>query len=74
MILSDSCSSVPVCDSKGMTHEFQANPDDAKDMKPGDRVEAKLRRHVEIAGQRCRPDKLHAFSTCRQIANKCRNP
>jgi len=36
-------SKVTIRDQKGVTHEFQANPDDAKDMKPGDRVEAKLR-------------------------------
>jgi hypothetical protein len=26
-----------------MTHVFQANPETAKDMKPGDRIEATLR-------------------------------
>ena len=36
-------SKVTLRDQKGMTHEFQANPDDAKDMKPGDRIEARLR-------------------------------
>jgi Cu/Ag efflux protein CusF len=34
---------VTIRDSKGMTHEFQANKETTQDMKPGDRVEAKLR-------------------------------
>jgi hypothetical protein len=36
-------SKVTIRDQKGTTHEFQANQDDAKDMKPGDRIEARLR-------------------------------
>jgi hypothetical protein len=34
---------VTIRDDKGATHEFQANPETAKDMKPGDRIEARLR-------------------------------
>jgi hypothetical protein len=34
---------VVIRDDRGMTHEFQANQEDAKDMKPGDRIEARLR-------------------------------
>jgi hypothetical protein len=37
-----------VRDKKGQTHEFQMSRDMAKDMKPGDQVEAKL-----SAGQKC---------------------
>jgi Cu/Ag efflux protein CusF len=34
---------VTIRDQKGMTHVFQANPETAKDMKAGDRIEATLR-------------------------------
>jgi len=34
---------VTIRDDKGMTHEFQANKETTQDMKPGDRIEAKLR-------------------------------
>jgi hypothetical protein len=34
---------VTIRDSKGSTHEFRANRETVQDMKPGDRVEAKLR-------------------------------
>ena len=34
---------VTIRDTKGATHEFQANKETVKDMKPGDRIEAKLR-------------------------------
>jgi Cu/Ag efflux protein CusF len=38
-----STSKVTIRDSKGMTHEFQSNPETVKDMKTGDRIEARLR-------------------------------
>jgi hypothetical protein len=34
---------VTIRDGKGATHEFQANRETLKEMKPGDRIEAKLR-------------------------------
>jgi hypothetical protein len=34
---------VTIRDTKGTTHEFQANRETLQDMKPGDRIEAKLR-------------------------------
>ena len=34
---------VTIRDTKGATHEFQANQETVRDMKPGDRIEAKLR-------------------------------
>jgi hypothetical protein len=34
---------VTIRDDKGATHEFQANKETTKDMKPGDRIEARLR-------------------------------
>ena len=34
---------VTLRDSDGMTHEFQANKETTKDLKPGDRIEARLR-------------------------------
>lgn len=34
---------VTVRDKSGVTHEFQANKDTTKDMKPGDQIEARLR-------------------------------
>ncbi|MGH7345783.1 MAG: hypothetical protein ACREK4_12790 [Candidatus Rokuibacteriota bacterium] len=34
---------VTIKETNGATHEFQANRDTLKDMKPGDRIEAKLR-------------------------------
>jgi hypothetical protein len=34
---------VTVRDKSGTTHEFQANKETTKDMKPGDRIEARLR-------------------------------
>jgi hypothetical protein len=34
---------VTIRDKSGVTHEFQANQDTTKDMKPGDQIEAKLR-------------------------------
>jgi Cu/Ag efflux protein CusF len=34
---------VTIRDQKGMTHEFQSNKETTQDMKPGDRIEAKLR-------------------------------
>jgi len=34
---------VTVRDKNGTTHEFQANKETTKDMKPGDQIEAKLR-------------------------------
>jgi hypothetical protein len=34
---------VTVRDKSGVTHEFQANQETTKDMKPGDTIEAKLR-------------------------------
>jgi len=34
---------VTVRDTKGTTHEFQANRETLQDLKPGDRIEAKLR-------------------------------
>jgi Cu/Ag efflux protein CusF len=34
---------VTIRDDRGMTHEFQATKETAQDMKPGDRVEARLR-------------------------------
>jgi hypothetical protein len=38
-----STNKVTIRDKSGTTHEFQANKDTAKDMKPGDQIEAKLR-------------------------------
>jgi hypothetical protein len=38
-----STSKVTIRDQKGTTHEFQSNPETAKDLKPGDRIEARLR-------------------------------
>ena len=38
-----STNKVTIRDQKGTTHEFQTNPETAKDMKPGDRIEARLR-------------------------------
>jgi Cu/Ag efflux protein CusF len=38
-----STNKVTIRDQKGDTHEFQANRETTKDMKPGDHVEAKLR-------------------------------
>jgi len=34
---------VTIRDKSGTTHEFQANKDTTKDMKPGDQIEARLR-------------------------------
>jgi hypothetical protein len=34
---------VTVREKDGTTHEFQANAETLKDMKPGDQIEAKLR-------------------------------
>ena len=34
---------VTVRDKSGATHEFQANKETTKDMKPGDQIEARLR-------------------------------
>jgi hypothetical protein len=34
---------VTIRDKSGTTHEFQANKDTTKDMKPGDHIEARLR-------------------------------
>lgn len=34
---------ITIRDKSGTTHEFQANQDTTKDMKPGDHVEARLR-------------------------------
>jgi hypothetical protein len=34
---------VTVRDKSGATHEFQANAETTKDMKPGDQIEARLR-------------------------------
>lgn len=34
---------VTIRDTKGTTHEFQANRETLQDLKPGDRIEAKLR-------------------------------
>ena len=34
---------VTIRDNKGMTHEFQSNPETVKDLKAGDRLEATLR-------------------------------
>ncbi|MGH7347634.1 MAG: hypothetical protein ACREK4_22200 [Candidatus Rokuibacteriota bacterium] len=34
---------VTIKETNGATHEFQATRDTLKDMKPGDRIEAKLR-------------------------------
>jgi len=34
---------VTIRDADGGTHEFQANKETVKDMKPGDKIEAKLR-------------------------------
>ena len=34
---------VTVRDKSGATHEFQANQETTKDMKPGDKIEARLR-------------------------------
>ncbi len=34
---------VTVRDKSGTTHEFQANKETTKDMKPGDQIEARLR-------------------------------
>jgi hypothetical protein len=34
---------VTIRDTKGGTHEFQASKETLQDMKPGDRIEAKLR-------------------------------
>jgi hypothetical protein len=34
---------VTIRDSKGTTHEFQANRETLQEMKPGDKIEAKLR-------------------------------
>jgi len=34
---------VTIRDKGGATHEFQANKETTKDLKPGDRIEAKLR-------------------------------
>jgi hypothetical protein len=34
---------VTIRDTKGTTHEFQADRETLQDMKPGDRIEAKLR-------------------------------
>ena len=34
---------VTIRDKSGTTHEFQANTETTKDMKPGDQIEAKLR-------------------------------
>ena len=34
---------VTIRDNKGVTHEFQSNPETVKDLKAGDRLEAKLR-------------------------------
>jgi Cu/Ag efflux protein CusF len=34
---------VTIRDKSGMTHEFQANKETTKDMKPGDQIEARLR-------------------------------
>jgi hypothetical protein len=39
---------VTVRDNKGQTHEFQASKETIQDMKPGDKIEAKLR-----DGQKC---------------------
>jgi hypothetical protein len=36
-------SKVTIRDKSGATHEFQANKDTTKDMKPGDQIEARLR-------------------------------
>jgi hypothetical protein len=34
---------VVIRDSQGTTHEFQSNKETTKDLKPGDRIEARLR-------------------------------
>ena len=34
---------VTIRDNSGTTHEFQANKETTKDLKPGDRIEARLR-------------------------------
>ncbi|HEU4368021.1 MAG TPA: hypothetical protein VFV05_07330 [Methylomirabilota bacterium] len=34
---------VTIRDDRGMTHEFQASKETAQEMKPGDRIEARLR-------------------------------
>jgi hypothetical protein len=34
---------VTIRDNSGTTHEFQANQETTKDLKPGDRIEARLR-------------------------------
>jgi hypothetical protein len=34
---------VTLRDSRGVTHEFQANAETVRDLKPGDRLEARLR-------------------------------
>lgn len=39
---------VTIRDSGGTTHEFQANKETTKDLKPGDRIEARLR-----SGSKC---------------------
>jgi Cu/Ag efflux protein CusF len=38
-----STNKVTIRDKSGTTHEFQANKDTTKDMKPGDQIEARLR-------------------------------
>jgi hypothetical protein len=41
--IDSSTNKVTIRDSKGMTHEFQATRETTQDMKPGDRIEARLR-------------------------------
>jgi len=38
-----STNKVTIRDKSGTTHEFQANKETTKDMKPGDQIEARLR-------------------------------
>ena len=38
-----STNKVTIRDKGGVTHEFQANKETTKDMKPGDQIEARLR-------------------------------
>jgi hypothetical protein len=42
---------VTIRDSRGTTHEFQANAETARDMKPGDRIEARLRQAPNCQGR-----------------------
>ena len=43
VVVDQNAGKVTIRDTKGTTHEFQANRETLQDMKPGDRIEAKLR-------------------------------